>query len=77
MILHQQGVVHNDFHERNLRLDKEGDKAWIVDFGEACSHKCASGELTIGGEVPDRAKFSCSELYDIAVDTRMWVDYGK
>lgn len=77
MILHELGVVHNDFRERNIRLDKEGDRAWIVDFGEASSHKCASEDFFIGGEIPDRSKFGCSELYAVAIDTRMWVDYGK
>lgn len=77
MNIHKLGVLHNDLHEGNIRLDKEEDKVWIVDFGNAREHKCEHAPIYLGRDIPERSTFKCPELYDIAVETRTWCDYGK
>jgi len=74
--LHASGLQHNDLHERNVRIDRELEKAWIVDFEMASKHTCEHQPVVLGTPEPHFANFGCSELFALAVVCKIWISLG-
>jgi hypothetical protein len=74
---HACGLQHNDLAERNVRLDRDEKKAWILDFELASKHKCSHQPITPGSLEPGYWKFGCFELFEVAIATMIWVSPGE
>jgi tRNA A-37 threonylcarbamoyl transferase component Bud32 len=74
---HACGLRHNDLHERNIRIDKEAERAWIVDFEMAEKHECKHQPVAVGDVEPFFWKFGCPELFELAVVVKIWVTLGE
>ncbi|KAF8960729.1 hypothetical protein BDZ97DRAFT_1832592 [Flammula alnicola] len=63
--IHQQGLLHGDFAERNV-LQKNGDVR-IIDFDRAVPHQHCDFDMNFhaGEKLPDQKKFGCEHLWDI------------
>jgi hypothetical protein len=75
--LHACGLQHNDLDERNFRLDRKKERAWIVDFEMAEEHKCEHQPIILGSLEPPFGKFGCPELFELAIVTDIWLTLGK
>lgn len=62
--LHEHGVQHNHFPERNVVVNKYG-QPFIIDFAHGDPHDCER-EMDVDEGVPARNKFhfGCEEIYD-------------
>jgi serine/threonine-protein kinase RIO1 len=76
-MLHACGLEHGDLHEGNIRFEEDKQRAWIIDFTHAKKHDCRRKQLVLGDDVPEFSEYGCEELYDMAIDTRVWISYGN
>lgn len=53
--LHQKGIIHRDIHPRNICIDQESNKAFLLDFGLARRLETSRTELFLMGRHRDYA----------------------
>ncbi|RDX41881.1 hypothetical protein OH76DRAFT_176311 [Lentinus brumalis] len=76
--LHKAGIVHRDFTERNVVIQKtDSGKYWltIVDFGEAREHDCPCKDwkVELYAPKPVTGTFGCAEMWNAcAQDVDIW-----
>ncbi|KAF8212126.1 hypothetical protein K438DRAFT_1806008, partial [Mycena galopus ATCC 62051] len=70
--IHQQGLLHGDFAERNVLLH-EGDVR-IIDFDGALSgHDCqCKMNFRPGEKLPELEEFGCDQLWEIGSYLKIW-----
>ncbi|ETW75426.1 hypothetical protein HETIRDRAFT_331517 [Heterobasidion irregulare TC 32-1] len=78
--IHEAGIVHNDFAERNV-LDHNGVPI-IIGFEDAIEEVCSCKmEIIENALSPHPADFDCKELFDVCQDLGVWkpslVFYGR
>jgi len=71
--IHEAGVVHGDFTDRNVVFTKTGFPC-ILDFGHAESgHKCGRKmEIVFHAPWPNKEEFGCDELYEACRTLSVW-----
>jgi len=72
MDIHNEGVQHNDFAERNVVV-RDGKRPFIVDFELAIAHDCGMCmEIVFHDPEPCLADFGCRELHSAANKMLVW-----
>lgn len=70
--LHEHGVQHNNFAERNVVVNKDG-KPFIIDFEHADPHDCEREmDVDEGVPAPNKFYFGCEEIYDYCFEYGIW-----
>ena len=75
--IHQAGIQHSDFAERNIVIGTGEDGEHIpiiIDFGKAQSHQCTVqwDQVQLDRLTPTQAEFQCSEMRDVCEETDVW-----
>ncbi|KAI0705643.1 hypothetical protein C8Q76DRAFT_175117 [Earliella scabrosa] len=75
--IHQAGIQHSDFSERNIVIGtgEDGEHIpMIIDFGKAQSHQCSVqwDQIQLDRLTPTQAEFQCSEMRDVCEETDVW-----
>lgn len=72
MILHDAGVAHGDFADRNVVISEEGFPC-LLDFGHATPHQCGRKmKITFHAPRPSKEEFGCDELYEACKSLAVW-----